>query len=82
MCRFSFKVSFCADFVHCFFPSLESVFLEDYVDTCEPCRYSEEGELEPRNSLCSISIGSVDLPGDFLNTLGPMFSALEEICEK
>ncbi|XP_066055245.1 cadherin-like protein 26 [Chamaea fasciata] len=56
--------------------------LEDYGDICEPCRYTEEGELEPSNSLCSISIGSEDLPDDFLNTLGPMFSALEEICQK
>ncbi|XP_016158625.1 PREDICTED: cadherin-like protein 26 [Ficedula albicollis] len=59
--------------------------LEDYGDICEPCRYTEEGEvfeLEPSNSPCSISIGSEDLPDDFLNTLGPMFSALEEICQK
>ncbi|XP_048177809.1 cadherin-like protein 26 [Corvus hawaiiensis] len=56
--------------------------LEDYGDLCEPCRFTEEGELEPNNSPCSISIGSEDLPADFLNTLGPMFSALEEICQK
>lgn len=56
--------------------------LEDYGDTCEPCRFTEEGELEPRTSPCSISTGSEDLPGDFLDTLGPVFSALEEICQK
>lgn len=56
--------------------------LEDYGDICEPCRYTEEGELEPSNSPCSISIGSEDLPDDFLNTLGLVFSALEEICQK
>ncbi|XP_023795574.1 cadherin-like protein 26 [Cyanistes caeruleus] len=56
--------------------------LEDYGDMCEPCRYTEEGELEPSNSPCSISISSEDLPEDFLNTLGPMFCALEEICQK
>ncbi|XP_058706953.1 cadherin-like protein 26 [Poecile atricapillus] len=56
--------------------------LEDSGDMCEPCRYTEEGELEPSNSPCSISISSEDLPDDFLNTLGPMFCALEEICQK
>ncbi|XP_062360950.1 cadherin-like protein 26 [Cinclus cinclus] len=59
--------------------------LEDYGDICEPCSYTEKGEvfeLEPSNSPCSISIGSEGLPDDFLNTLGPMFSALEEICQK
>ncbi|KAM6120817.1 LOW QUALITY PROTEIN: cadherin-like protein 26 [Phoenicopterus ruber ruber] len=48
----------------------------------EPYRYSEEGELERSNSFWSVSIGSEDLPVDFLNTLGPKFSALEEICQK
>ncbi|XP_017670700.1 PREDICTED: cadherin-like protein 26 [Lepidothrix coronata] len=56
--------------------------LEDSRDIDEPCRYSEEGELEQSDSPCSISIGSEDLPDDFLNTLGPGFSALEEICQK
>ncbi|KAM6298814.1 cadherin-like protein 26 [Aegotheles albertisi] len=54
--------------------------LEDYGTTYEPYRYAEEGELERSNSFCSISIGSEDLPIDFLNTLGPKFSALDEIC--
>ncbi|XP_027737451.1 cadherin-like protein 26 [Empidonax traillii] len=56
--------------------------LEDSRDSDEPCRYSEEGELERSDSLCSVSIGSEDLPVDFLNNLGPRFSALEEICQK
>lgn len=56
--------------------------LEDSGDICEPCRYTEEGELESSISPCSISIGSEDLPDDFLDTLGPTFSALEEICQK
>ncbi|XP_063260337.1 cadherin-like protein 26 isoform X2 [Prinia subflava] len=56
--------------------------LEDYGDICEPCRYTEEGEPEPSSSPCSISISSEHIPDDFLNTLGPMFSALEEICQK
>ncbi|XP_075625154.1 cadherin-like protein 26 [Balearica regulorum gibbericeps] len=56
--------------------------LEDYGATYEPCRYAEEGELELSNSLCSVASGSEDLPVDFLNTLGPNFSALEEICQK
>ncbi|TRZ10415.1 hypothetical protein HGM15179_016687 [Zosterops borbonicus] len=56
--------------------------LEDYGDICEPCRYTEEGELEASISPCSTSIGSEDLPDDFLDTLGPTFSALEEICQK
>ncbi|XP_027501941.1 cadherin-like protein 26 [Corapipo altera] len=56
--------------------------LEDSRDIDEPCRYSEEGELEQSDSPCSVSIGSEDLPVDFLNTLGPEFSALEEICQK
>ncbi|XP_042656680.1 cadherin-like protein 26 [Tyto alba] len=56
--------------------------VEDDRATYEPCRYAEEGELERSNSFCSLSIGSEDLPVDFLNTLGPKFSALEEICKK
>ncbi|XP_051659050.1 cadherin-like protein 26 [Manacus candei] len=56
--------------------------LEDSRDIDEPCRYSEEGELEQSDSPCSLSIGSEDLPVDFLNTLGPGFSTLEEICQK
>ncbi|XP_009325148.1 PREDICTED: cadherin-like protein 26 [Pygoscelis adeliae] len=56
--------------------------LEDYGAIYEPCRYAEEGELEQSNSTCSASIGSEELPVDFLNTLGPKFSALEEICQK
>ncbi|KAM6053129.1 cadherin-like protein 26 isoform 2-T2 [Theristicus caerulescens] len=56
--------------------------LEDYGAIYEPCRYAEEGELERSKSFCSVSIGSEDLPVDFLNTLGPKFSALEEICQK
>ncbi|XP_076208520.1 cadherin-like protein 26 [Aptenodytes patagonicus] len=56
--------------------------LEDYGAIYEPCRYAEEGELERNNSTCSVSIGSEELPVDFLNTLGPKFSALEEICQK
>ncbi|XP_074013636.1 cadherin-like protein 26 [Numenius arquata] len=55
--------------------------LEDYRDICKPHIYTEEGELE-RSDSCSVSIGGEDLPVDFLNTLGPKFSALEEICEK
>ncbi|XP_054701632.1 cadherin-like protein 26 [Grus americana] len=56
--------------------------LEDYGAMYEPCRYTEEGELELSNSLCSVASGSEDLPVDFLNALGPNFSALEEICQK
>ena len=56
--------------------------VEDYRAIYEPCTYAEEGELERSNSFCSVSIGSEDLPVDFLNTLGPKFSALEEICQK
>ncbi|KAM6340263.1 cadherin-like protein 26 [Alca torda] len=56
--------------------------LEDYGATYEPHRYAEEGELGRSNSFCSVSIGGEDLPVDFLNTLGPKFSVLEEICEK
>ncbi|GAB0197452.1 cadherin-like protein 26 [Grus japonensis] len=56
--------------------------LEDYGAMYEPCRYAEEGELELSNSLCSVASGSEDLPVDFLNALGPNFSALEEICQK
>ncbi|XP_061865435.1 cadherin-like protein 26 [Colius striatus] len=56
--------------------------LEDYGVICEPCRYAEEGELEGSSSFSSVSIGSEDLPVDFLSTLGPKFSALEEICQK
>ncbi|KAM6242737.1 cadherin-like protein 26 [Spheniscus humboldti] len=56
--------------------------LEDYGAIYEPCRYTEEGELERNNSACSVSTGSEELPVDFLNTLGPKFSALEEICQK
>ncbi|XP_074878685.1 cadherin-like protein 26 [Buteo buteo] len=56
--------------------------LEDYGAIDEPCRYAEEGELERSNSFCSVSIGSEDLPVDFLDTLGPKFSALEGICQK
>nr|XP_009490865.1 PREDICTED: cadherin-like protein 26 [Pelecanus crispus] len=56
--------------------------LEDHRAIYEPCRYAEEGELERSNSFCSVSTGSEELPVDFLNTLGPKFSALEEICQK
>ncbi|KAJ7404943.1 cadherin 26 [Willisornis vidua] len=56
--------------------------LEDSRDVDEPCRYFEEGELKQSGSLCSVSTGSEDLPVDFLNNLGPSFSALEEICQK
>ncbi|XP_010117700.1 PREDICTED: cadherin-like protein 26, partial [Chlamydotis macqueenii] len=56
--------------------------LEDYRGTYEPHRYAEEGELQRSNSFSSVSIGSEELPVDFLNTLGPKFSALEEICQK
>ncbi|XP_009891893.1 PREDICTED: cadherin-like protein 26 [Charadrius vociferus] len=56
--------------------------VEDYGALYEPHRYAEEGELERSSSFCSVSVGSEDLPADFLNTLGPKFSALEEICEK
>ncbi|KAM6113080.1 LOW QUALITY PROTEIN: cadherin-like protein 26 [Pterocles gutturalis] len=56
--------------------------LEDYGAIYEPYRYAEEGELERSTSSCSVSVGSEDLPADFLNTLGPKFSALEEICQK
>ncbi|XP_026717925.1 cadherin-like protein 26 [Athene cunicularia] len=74
----------------CFIQSVDKILgqklyyqntLEDYGAIYEPCRYAEEGELERSNS-CSLSIGSEDLPVDFLNTLGPKFSALEEICQK
>ncbi|KAM6378684.1 cadherin-like protein 26 [Pluvialis apricaria] len=56
--------------------------LEDYGVLYEPHSYAEEGELERSNSFCSVSVGSEDLPVDFLNALGPKFSALEDICEK
>ncbi|KAM6319284.1 cadherin-like protein 26 [Podargus strigoides] len=56
--------------------------VEDYGATHEPYSYTEEGELDRSNSFCSVSIGSEELPVDFLNTLGPKFSALEEICQK
>ncbi|XP_009459886.1 PREDICTED: cadherin-like protein 26 [Nipponia nippon] len=56
--------------------------LEDYGAIYEPCRYAEEGELERSKSFCSVCIGREDLPVDFLDTLGPKFSALEEICQK
>ncbi|XP_009642032.1 cadherin-like protein 26 [Egretta garzetta] len=56
--------------------------LEDYGVIYEPCRYTDEGELEQSNSFCSVSIGSEELSVDFFNTLGPNFSALEEICQK
>ncbi|XP_051489372.1 cadherin-like protein 26 [Apus apus] len=56
--------------------------LEDYGAIYEPYRYAEEGDLEQSHSVCSGSIGSEDVPADFLNTLGPKFSALEGICQK
>ncbi|XP_075294593.1 cadherin-like protein 26 [Opisthocomus hoazin] len=56
--------------------------LEDYGSIYKPYSYAEEGGLERSDSFCSVSIGSEDLPVDFLNTLGPKFSALEEICQK
>ncbi|XP_010190957.1 PREDICTED: cadherin-like protein 26 [Mesitornis unicolor] len=56
--------------------------LEDYGTIYEPHRYAEEGELERSNSLSSVCTGNEDLPVDFLKTLGPKFSALEEICQK
>ncbi|XP_009997044.1 PREDICTED: cadherin-like protein 26 [Chaetura pelagica] len=56
--------------------------LEDYGAIYEPYRYAEEGDLEQSHSVCSDSIGSEDVPADFLNTLGPKFSALEKICQK
>lgn len=65
---------------------LQKLYHENTVEDCgalyEPHRYAEEGELERSSSFCSVSVGSEDLPPDFLNTLGPKFSALEEICKK
>ncbi|XP_028942684.1 cadherin-like protein 26 [Antrostomus carolinensis] len=77
--------------LHCIIQTVDKILgqklyyqntLEDYGDIYEPYRYAEEGELERSNSFCSLSIDSEDLPVDFLNTLGPKFSALEEICQK
>lgn len=56
--------------------------LEPYWASYAPCIYAQEGELEKSNSFHSISMGSDDLPTDFLNTLGPKFSALDEICQQ
>uniref|UniRef100_A0A8C6ZHA6 Cadherin 26 n=1 Tax=Nothoprocta perdicaria TaxID=30464 RepID=A0A8C6ZHA6_NOTPE len=56
--------------------------LEDDGHSYEPCRYAEEGELERSSSLQSLSNVSEELPLDFLQTLGPKFSNLEEICKK
>ncbi|XP_009076209.1 PREDICTED: cadherin-like protein 26 [Acanthisitta chloris] len=56
--------------------------LDDYGENYDPHRYTEEGKQERSNSPCSVPSDSEDLPVDFLNTLGPKFSALEEICQK
>ncbi|XP_025961097.2 cadherin-like protein 26 [Dromaius novaehollandiae] len=56
--------------------------LEDDGHSYESHRYAEEGELERSSSFHSLSIVSEELPWDFLQTLGPKFSALEEICQK
>nr|XP_013808149.1 PREDICTED: cadherin-like protein 26 [Apteryx mantelli mantelli] len=56
--------------------------LEDDGHSYEPCRYAEEGELERSSSFHSLSIASEELPWNFLQTLGPKFSALDEICQK
>ncbi|KAM9284777.1 cadherin-like protein 26 [Morus bassanus] len=56
--------------------------LENHRVICEPFRYAEEGELEQNNCFCSVPIDNEELPVDFFNTLGPKFSALEEICQE
>nr|XP_009669699.1 PREDICTED: cadherin-like protein 26 [Struthio camelus australis] len=56
--------------------------MEDDGHSYKPCRYAEEGELERNSSSYSLSVVSEELPRDFLQTLGPKFSALDEICQK
>ncbi|XP_062445530.1 cadherin-like protein 26 [Rhea pennata] len=55
--------------------------LEDDGHSYEPCIYAEEGEPERSSSFHSLSIVSEELPWDFLQTLGPKFSALDKICQ-
>ncbi|XP_019403633.1 PREDICTED: cadherin-like protein 26 [Crocodylus porosus] len=56
--------------------------LEDNVIMYQPHVYGEEGELDRYSSCMSIPVTDDELPVDFLNTLGPKFTALEEICQK
>ncbi|KAM8798031.1 LOW QUALITY PROTEIN: cadherin-like protein 26 [Eudromia elegans] len=56
--------------------------LDDDGHSYEPCIYAEEGELERSSSFHSLSSISEELPSNFLQTLGPNFSALDEICQK
>ncbi|XP_019365304.1 PREDICTED: cadherin-like protein 26 [Gavialis gangeticus] len=56
--------------------------LEDNVIMYQPHVYVEEGELDRYSSCMSIPMTDDELPVDFLNTLGPKFTALEEICQK
>lgn len=56
--------------------------LEDNVIVYQPRVYVEEGELDRCSSCMSIPVTDDELPVDFLNTLGPKFTVLEEICQK
>ncbi|XP_005302988.3 cadherin-like protein 26 isoform X1 [Chrysemys picta bellii] len=54
--------------------------LEENMITYQPHTYAEEGKLERGSSFGSVLIFDDELPKDFLDTLGPKFAALDEIC--
>ncbi|KAH1181923.1 cadherin-like protein 26 [Mauremys mutica] len=56
--------------------------LEEDIVTYQPHIYAEEGKLERSSSFRSLLIDDDELPKDFLDALGPKFTALGEICQK
>nr|XP_025041941.1 cadherin-like protein 26 [Pelodiscus sinensis] len=55
---------------------------EENITTYQPHIYTEEGKLERSSSVGSLLTADHELPEDFLDTLGPKFAALDEICRK
>ncbi|XP_038225704.1 cadherin-like protein 26 isoform X2 [Dermochelys coriacea] len=56
--------------------------LEENMVIYQPHIYAEEGKLEISGSFSSLLTVDNELPKDFLDTLGPKFAALGEICWK
>ncbi|KAM9121424.1 cadherin-like protein 26 [Pangshura tecta] len=56
--------------------------VEEDLVTYQPHIYAEEGKLERSGSFRSLLFDDDELPKDFLDTLGPKFIALDEICQK
>ncbi|XP_037733074.2 cadherin-like protein 26 isoform X1 [Chelonia mydas] len=56
--------------------------LEENMVMYQPHIYAEEGKLEISGSFSSLLTVDNELPKDFLDTVGPTFAALSEICRK